>query len=167
MRISRLHIGIRPVVGDEISLDRGQSHYLKNVLRLKSGAAVVLFDGVEAVDYQSRLMLEGKQAKVCIESAQALDNESPLDSEIVQGLARNDHLDWMIQKTTELGVTKISIFNAERSQSPLKTRTARKETGTLEKRRDQRLRTVRARDPAEDSVLWRAWTSPGGIGPDN
>jgi 16S rRNA (uracil1498-N3)-methyltransferase len=120
MRISRLHIGARLVEGEEISLDKSQSHYLKNVLRLKSGAAVVLFNGVEAVDYQSRLIFEAKQAKVYIESAQPLDNESRLDSEIIQGLARNDHLDWMIQKTTELGVTKISIFNAERSQTPLK-----------------------------------------------
>ena len=29
-------------------------------------------------------------------------------------------MDWVIQKTTELGVNKISIFNAERTQSSLK-----------------------------------------------
>jgi 16S rRNA (uracil1498-N3)-methyltransferase len=29
-------------------------------------------------------------------------------------------MDWMIQKTTELGISKISLFNAERTQSPLK-----------------------------------------------
>jgi 16S rRNA (uracil1498-N3)-methyltransferase len=103
-----------------ISLDKFQSHYLKHVLRLKSGAALLLFNGREAVDYQARLILDGKKVSARIDAATPLHNESRLDSEIIQGLGRADHMDWMIQKTTELGVNKISLFNAERTQSPLK-----------------------------------------------
>ena len=120
MRISRVHIDAELVVGEEISLDKFQSHYIKHVLRLKSGAALFLFNGKEAVDYHASFRLDGKKVSAKIDAATALNNESRLDSEILQGLGRADHMDWMIQKTTELGANKISLFNAERTQSPLK-----------------------------------------------
>jgi 16S rRNA (uracil1498-N3)-methyltransferase len=120
VRISRVHVDARLVVGEEISLDKSQGHYLKHVLRLKSGAALLLFNGREAVDYKATLVLDDKQAKARIDAAIPLQTESSLDCQVIQGLGRNDHMDWMIQKTTELGVRKIFLFNAERSQSPIK-----------------------------------------------
>ena len=120
MRIPRVHIGAELVVGENVLLDKSQSHYLKHVLRLKPGAALLLFDGLEAIDYQATLSIEGKQVRARINSALALQTESGLDCEIIQGMGRSDHMDWVIQKTTELGVKRISIFNAERTQSPMK-----------------------------------------------
>ena len=45
MRIPRVHIGAELVVGEDVLLDKSQSHYLKHVLRLKPGAALLLFIG--------------------------------------------------------------------------------------------------------------------------
>ena len=120
MRIPRVHIGAGLVVGKEIILDKSQSHYLEHVLRLKSGAALLLFNGQEAVDYAATLVVEDKQHRAIVNAADPVITESGLDCEIIQGLARGDHIDWMIQKTTELGVNRISIFNAQRTQSPMK-----------------------------------------------
>jgi 16S rRNA (uracil1498-N3)-methyltransferase len=120
MRISRVHTAAELVVGEEISLDKPQGHYLKHVLRLQSGAALLLFNGREAIDYHATLVFDGKKVNARIETATPLSTESRLNSEIIQGLGRTDHMDWMIQKTTELGANKISLFNAERTQSPLK-----------------------------------------------
>ena len=120
MRIPRVHIGAELVVGEKVLLDKSRSHYLKHVLRLQSGAALLLFNGLEAIDYRATLLIEGKQAKAAINSALALQTESGLDCEIIQGMGRSDHMDWVIQKTTELGVNRIAIFNAERTQSPMK-----------------------------------------------
>jgi len=120
MRISRVYTGAELVVGEEISLDKFQSHYLKHVLRLKSGAAVVLFNGYDGRDYYSTIDVDGKLAKVSIEKSASTETESTLRSEIIQGLSRADHNDWMIQKTTELGVNRINLFNAERTQGHLK-----------------------------------------------
>ena len=120
MRVARVHIASELAEGMEISLGDSQSHYLKHVLRLQPGAALLLFNGHKAVDYQATLSIEGKRLKALISAAIPLHNESALECEIIQGLARGNHIDWMIQKTTELGVNKISIFNAERTQSPLK-----------------------------------------------
>jgi 16S rRNA (uracil1498-N3)-methyltransferase len=107
MRKNRVFTDAGLVVGDIITLDKTRAHYLKNVLRLKPGAAFFLFNGGEAIDYEARLIIEGKRLTAEI-------------SEIIQGLGRADHMDWTIQKTTELGVNRISIFNAARTQSPLK-----------------------------------------------
>jgi 16S rRNA (uracil1498-N3)-methyltransferase len=120
MRISRVYVGEALSVGAEIRLDKAASHYLKHVLRLNTGAAVVLFNGIDDKDYYSSVDVEGKLARVSIEKSTDSHTESSLHSEIIQGLSRSDHSDWMIQKTTELGVNRITLFNAERTQSHLK-----------------------------------------------
>ena len=120
MRIARVYIDSELVGGQVIALDKAQSHYLKNVLRLKPGAAFFLFNGRTAIDFEARLQVEGKLFTAEIGAAHPLTTESRLTSQVIQALGRADHSDWMIQKTTELGVNKISIFNAERTQSPLK-----------------------------------------------
>lgn len=120
MRSSRLYVAHDLSAGAEILLDQTASHYLKHVLRLKTGAAVILFDGIHAIDYHGVVEIGGRQVSVAIEYASPVDRESPLYSEIIQGLGRSDHGDWTIQKTTELGVNRISLFNAQRSQKHLK-----------------------------------------------
>ena len=120
MRTSRVYIDAVLAVGDEVSLERKQAHYLKNVLRLKPGAAFFLFNGRAAVDYRATLQLAGKDASARIESEHILATESALYSHVIQGLGRADHMDWMVQKTTELGVSRISIFAAARSQGKLR-----------------------------------------------
>ena len=120
MRSSRLYVADDLSAGAEILLDQTASHYLKHVLRLKTGAAVVLFNGMHSSDFHGRVELGPRKVAVHIEASSVVDMESPLLSEIIQGLGRSDHSDWTIQKTTELGVNRISLFNAERSQKHLK-----------------------------------------------
>ena len=120
MRISRVYIESELVEGEHIAFDQDRQHYLRNVLRLKPGASVELFNGEDGMDYRATLTLDGKRLGAHIESRAEKTTESSLDTTIVQGLGRNDHMDWMIQKTTELGVSRIALFNAERTQRPLK-----------------------------------------------
>ena len=120
MRITRVHVDNELSVGTEIVLPEAQTHYLKHVLRLKPGAAIVLFDGRQEIDFYAVLTTDGKHLGASIESATTVATESSLAVDLIQGLGRADHMDWMIQKTTELGATKITLFNAERTQTPLK-----------------------------------------------
>ena len=120
MRITRVHVDNELSVGTEIVLPEAQTHYLKHVLRLKPGAALLLFDGKQPFDFHALLTAKGKKLCATIESITAIETESSLSVELIQGLGRADHMDWMIQKTTELGVSRIALFNAERTQSPLK-----------------------------------------------
>jgi len=119
MRSVRVHVDADLAVGADIALPQAQSHYLKHVLRLKPGAAIRLFNGRETCDYPAELFADGKRLRARLHSKQPASTESALQSEIIQGLGRADHMDWMIQKTTELGVKRISLFQAERTQSTL------------------------------------------------
>lgn len=120
MRIPRIHIEHGLAEGEIVTLGDSQSHYLKNVLRLKPGAAVRLFNGRDAIDHLGQVGYEGKKAVATVQSAVPAVAESPLHSQVIQALARPDHLDWMLQKTTELGVYRILLFNAVRTQTPQK-----------------------------------------------
>ena len=120
MRIPRIHVDNELQAGASIALAEAQSHYLKHVLRLKAGAAVRLFDGREAVDHAAHIEFDGKTVLATIEGPLPAAAESTLSSQVLQGLARPDHVDWTLQKTTELGVSHITLFNAARTQTPLK-----------------------------------------------
>jgi 16S rRNA (uracil1498-N3)-methyltransferase len=120
MRLSRIFTEQSLAVGSILQLDTATSHYVRNVLRLKSDMNIVLFNGLDIFNYESKLCFDGKKTSASIISRSQGNTESGLDSEIIQGLSRNDHLDWMIQKTTELGVQRISIFNSNHSQIPVK-----------------------------------------------
>ena len=120
MRLSRLFIRQSLSVGSQVQLDVAASHYVRNVLRLKAGVSIALFNGDILSDFEAELSFEGKQTFATIQKQTSGNKESPLASEIIQGLSRSDHLDWMIQKTTELGVMTLSIFNAQHTQIPIK-----------------------------------------------
>jgi 16S rRNA (uracil1498-N3)-methyltransferase len=120
MRSVRVHVETELAVGAEIALAQAQTHYLKHVLRLKPGAALLLFNGLQDCEYPSVLLADGKGLLARVEAVIPVETESGLFCEVLQGLGRADHMDWTIQKTTELGVSRIVLFNAERSQAPLK-----------------------------------------------
>ena len=54
MRISRIYVESELVEGEHIAFDQDRNHYLKNVLRLKPGAAVDLFNGRDG-EWRARL----------------------------------------------------------------------------------------------------------------
>lgn len=120
MRLSRIFVAQPLAPGAEIQLEPAISHYVRHVLRLKAGAAITLFNAEDNYDYESLLSYQGKQAIASIRTRVLSNCEPGLSSEIVQGLSRSDHMDWMVQKSTELGVSRISVFNAQHTQIPLK-----------------------------------------------
>ena len=122
MRIPRVHVETELSAGAEIALADAQSHYLKHVLRLKPGAALQLFNGHDGSEYRAVLVANGKRLRAQVEAKIANDSDSDFDCTLLQGLGRSDHTDWIIQKATELGVSRIHLFHAQRSQSRLKSK---------------------------------------------
>jgi 16S rRNA (uracil1498-N3)-methyltransferase len=120
VRISRIYVNQPLASGSSIKLEEKNAHYLRNVLRLKTGSTVALFNGTDDCDYSAILHFEGKSTLAEITASKYFISDSILDSEVILGLSRSDHIDFSIQKCTELGVSRISIFNAIHSQIPLK-----------------------------------------------
>jgi len=90
-----------------VTLDPDESHHLARVLRLPEGARVFVFDG-EGAEYECEVTRVSKQAVELSVITQLTDEvESPLRLTLGQALIKGDKFDWVVQKATELGVTRI------------------------------------------------------------
>ena len=90
-----------------ITLGPEESHHLARVLRLAEGARVFAFDG-EGREYECEVARVSKQAAELAVLTQLTDEvESPLRLALGQALIKGDKFDWVVQKATELGVTRI------------------------------------------------------------
>lgn len=119
MRVTRCHVQHPLAPGQTLSLPEEAAIHLVRVLRLREGDGCVLFNG-DGRDYSATLVAVGKRdAQVRIEAAAALDNESPLSITLLQGIARGEKMDLILQKATELGVTAVIPVNAERTEVKL------------------------------------------------
>jgi 16S rRNA (uracil1498-N3)-methyltransferase len=126
MRLTRSFVDLPLVAGTEIALPEDVAAHLVRVLRLQAGDACVLFNG-DGHDYDARLVTAGKrEARAQILAARPLANESPLRITLLQGIARGEKMDWILQKATELGVTRILPVDSERSEVKLDAARAQK-----------------------------------------
>jgi 16S rRNA (uracil1498-N3)-methyltransferase len=84
------------------------------VLRLDAGAPLTLFDG-HGGEYAGTLERDGKKFWARVGAHDPVERESPLDITLMQGVARGERMDLIVQKATELGVRRIVTVLAERS----------------------------------------------------
>lgn len=116
MRLTRCHLDQALTVGMTLTLPEAVAQHLLRVLRLREGDACVLFNG-DGHDCDARVVAVGKRdAQVEITARRAIDNESPLRITLLQGIARGEKMDWIVQKATELGVARILPVVSERSE---------------------------------------------------
>lgn len=119
MRVSRLYVKAPLNAGGRIELDDDAAHYVRSVLRLKAGDAIVLFNG-EGGEYPSRFSeVSRKHVRVEIEAYSARDVESPLRVNLGLGISRGDRMDWAVQKAVELGVAELTPLLTERCVTKL------------------------------------------------
>lgn len=115
MRIPRIYTTQALVTGRSLELEPAPSRHLLRVLRLKPGAALLLFDG-SGGEFEARLESEqGRSARVQIGVARMARSESPLRVTLAQGISRGERMDFTLQKAVELGVAEIIPLLAERS----------------------------------------------------
>jgi len=119
MRLTRSYVALPLAPGADITLPEDVAGHLVRVLRLEPGDACVLFNG-DGHDYDARLLAAGKrEARAEILAARTVKNESPLRITLLQGIARGEKMDWILQKATELGVSRIVPVDSERSEVKL------------------------------------------------
>lgn len=118
MAITRVYQATQLSAGAAVSLNTHATHHLLNVLRMRSGDQIALFNG-DGRNYLAKLTIEGKSATASITDVQDLFNESPVRIRLIQGVSRGDHMDWAIQKAVELGVNSVVPVYTERSIKPM------------------------------------------------
>lgn len=119
MRLTRCHVDLPLSAAAEATLPESAAAHLVRVLRLREGDECVLFNG-DGNDYRARIISAGKREVVArVVSASPVDNESPLRITLVQGIARGEKMDLILQKATELGVVGFIPVLAERTEVKL------------------------------------------------
>jgi len=119
MRVTRCHVETPLALGQTLSLPEEAANHLVRVMRLREGDGCVLFNG-DGHDYRATLVVVGKRdAQGRIDAALAAANDSPLHITLLQGIARGEKMDLILQKATELGVNAIVPVNAERTEVKL------------------------------------------------
>ncbi len=102
--------------GQEVPLPQRIVHHAINVLRLRNGAPVVLFNGRGG---EARAALNTRSHTALIERVEAIDRESPLQITLVQAWLVNVKLDWVVEKFVELGASRLIIVPASRCVAKL------------------------------------------------
>ena len=105
-RVPRLYVETR-LDGPDIALASKQAHYLRHVLRLRSGNNVVVFDGQGSECLAEIVALTRDGAKLRMTSTNVPIPEPELSLILLQGMAKAEAMDLIVQKTTELGVRSI------------------------------------------------------------
>jgi len=114
MRLTRIFVDQALVTGKGVGLPEQAGLHLTRVLRLEAGAPVTLFDGTGG-EYAGTLERDGKKYWARVGAHDPVERESSLDITLLQGVARGERMDLIVQKATELGVTRIVPVLAERT----------------------------------------------------
>ncbi len=116
MRIPRIFTEQTLITGELVQLEETASHHLSKVLRMQAGRELILFNGTGG-EFAAIIQEVSKKYVTVVVAEHIADNrESPLQLELAIGISRGERFEWVLQKATELGVTKITPLITERTE---------------------------------------------------
>jgi 16S rRNA (uracil1498-N3)-methyltransferase len=100
--------------GKDIALGREESHHVAAVLRGRAGQTVRVFDGCGGEADAEIVSVSGH--RVVVRPGERRVSPPPaVEIRLIQALPREQKMDWIVQKATELGAAVISPVFAEHS----------------------------------------------------
>ena len=113
--LARLYIS-EPIRADStLTLTRSQSHYLINVMRMTSGDEFLVFNGIDG-EWKGFITDANKKCTTVSVTEQTLPQTNELDIWLLFAPIKKDRTDFIIEKATELGVSKIIPVITEHTQ---------------------------------------------------
>jgi len=117
VRIYRIHVEVSLRAGKTLELPERAAHHLVKVLRHRTGDRVRLFDG-SGQEAEAEIIAAHRRhgCRVRVLETRRILRESSLVIELLPGISRGEKMDWVIQKSVELGVAAIRPILSERSE---------------------------------------------------
>ncbi|HXS51855.1 MAG TPA: 16S rRNA (uracil(1498)-N(3))-methyltransferase [Usitatibacter sp.] len=115
MPFPRIHCDVRLGPGAQFALAPEAAQHVSKALRLKVGDALTVFDG-RGGEFDAVIQrIDRERVDVKVGAGRDVERESALAIGLAQGLPEADKMDWIIQKSVELGVAWIQPLVCDRS----------------------------------------------------
>jgi 16S rRNA (uracil1498-N3)-methyltransferase len=105
-RTPRLYVDAPLQQGASIALDASQANYLGNVLRLKTGDSVLVFNGLDG-EWRGTLASAGKRSLALTIVECTRPQTDALDLHYLFAPLKHARLDYMVQKAVEMGTSRL------------------------------------------------------------
>src|SRR5262245_45302354 len=115
-RTPRLYIDGPLREGVSIALDASQANYLGNVLRMKAGDAVLVFNGRDG-ERRAALTSAGKRKLALVIGEQTRPQPPALDLHYLFAPLKHARLDYMAQKAVEMGASRLQPVITRHAQA--------------------------------------------------
>ena len=102
--------------GGQVALDRAQANYLLTVLRLKSGAGILVFNGRDG-EWRAEIASEGRKSAELRLVERTREQSAPADLLYLFAPLKHARLDYMVQKAVELGAGALKPVLTQRTQT--------------------------------------------------
>jgi 16S rRNA (uracil1498-N3)-methyltransferase len=114
-RTPRIYLDAPLAAGSELPLDRDQTNYLRNVLRLKHGDPLLAFNGRDG-EWQAELAGSGKKA-LTVFARECVRAQPPAgDLHFLFAPLKHARLDYVAQKAVEMGVSRLQAVITRHTQ---------------------------------------------------
>jgi 16S rRNA (uracil1498-N3)-methyltransferase len=115
-RSPRLYIDQPFAAGAVLTLDRGQTHYLADVLRLKPGQSVLAFNGRDG-EWRGVFALVSRHSASLTLDAQTRSQTGPTDVHYLFAPLKRSRLDYVVQKAVEMGASRLQPVLTRHTQA--------------------------------------------------
>ena len=107
MRIPRIYTPQALAEGTTLTISGQPAHHITHVLRLRTGAGLIIFG--QGREYHA-ILRDIRRSEVTLEvgAPGGHMDESSIDVSLLQGIARNDRMDFILQKSVELNLLKFT-----------------------------------------------------------
>jgi 16S rRNA (uracil1498-N3)-methyltransferase len=103
------------ITNNEVIFPEDISRQISRVLRLKSGSGVIVLDGL-GMEYEVNLtIVDPINTRGSIVKHTTETNEPNVEINLVIALTQREKFEWILQKSTEIGVTSFTPFISSRS----------------------------------------------------
>ena len=112
--LPRLFVGMPLGAEVHVELDASQANYLGNVLRMKAGAELLVFDGASG-EWLARIAEAGKKRMTLIVKQRIREPEKIPDVWLAFAPVKRARIDWLVEKATELGAARLIPVTTKRT----------------------------------------------------
>jgi len=114
-RAPRLFVRVPLAAGAVVPLEKSQAHYLGNVLRLRAGERILVFNGRDG-EWSATLQQPQKRTATLLIEENTRAQAAPADLHYLFAPIKAARLDYMVQKAVEMGVSLLQPVLTQHGQ---------------------------------------------------